>query len=282
MKKDSLVIDGKTFISSRRASEIAAYSKDYVGQLCREGKLDCRRINRLWWVNESSVRKHADETVKANHTSFRSADVALVRSYAEKMAVAADESAAAKVSAGIAISEISSGSVRSQQAAHSPFERKFIFMSGFAIAIVLVFATVSAFSFLKTPSTISESTANAYSSASGEQSFFGYVWSSIAGIFFGSRTETQSGSLAVNESQTESASDLSQPQAGLVVVPSQGSTTDAKMAQTITNSFSDSVSVAPAANGASGVITPEFRTVKGHDYLYVLVPVKASSTTVQN
>src|ERR1035437_4816564 len=74
MKKDSLVIDGKNFISSRRASEIAVYSKDYVGQLCREGRLVCRRVNRLWWVDEDSIRKHAAETMKSNHTSFRSAD----------------------------------------------------------------------------------------------------------------------------------------------------------------------------------------------------------------
>lgn len=53
-----LLLDGKRYISSKRASEIATYSKDYVGQLCRAGKLDCRLVGRTWYVNERSIYSH--------------------------------------------------------------------------------------------------------------------------------------------------------------------------------------------------------------------------------
>jgi len=45
-------------ISTTEASEISGYSKDYVGQLCREGKLDCRRISGQWHVDEESLKKY--------------------------------------------------------------------------------------------------------------------------------------------------------------------------------------------------------------------------------
>ena len=69
---ESLTIEGKEYISVRRAAEIAAYSKDYVGQLCRSGKLACRMVGRFWYVDEDSLRKYQVESFKANQTSFRS------------------------------------------------------------------------------------------------------------------------------------------------------------------------------------------------------------------
>jgi hypothetical protein len=47
----------------------------------------------------------------------------------------------------------------------------------------------------------------------------------------------------------------------------------------VANSFSDTVEIKPDANGTTGVIEPVFRTVKGHDFLYVLVPVKAATSS---
>jgi hypothetical protein len=56
--KDSFIIEGKKYISSRRASEISDYASDYVGQLCRAGKLDCKMIGRSWFVSEESLHLH--------------------------------------------------------------------------------------------------------------------------------------------------------------------------------------------------------------------------------
>jgi len=56
--KDSFIFEGKKYISSRRASEISDYSSDYIGQLCRAEKLDCRMIGRSWFVTEESLHLH--------------------------------------------------------------------------------------------------------------------------------------------------------------------------------------------------------------------------------
>ena len=55
---DELTLDGKTYISSKFAAKITGYAKDYVGQLCREGRVDARLVGRNWYVLEDSIREH--------------------------------------------------------------------------------------------------------------------------------------------------------------------------------------------------------------------------------
>jgi hypothetical protein len=55
---DEITIGDKTYISSKRAAQITGYAKDYVGQLCREGRVDARLVGRNWYVLESSIREH--------------------------------------------------------------------------------------------------------------------------------------------------------------------------------------------------------------------------------
>lgn len=45
-----LVADGKTYISSKRASQMSGYAQDYIGQLARKQLIDARRIGGLWYV----------------------------------------------------------------------------------------------------------------------------------------------------------------------------------------------------------------------------------------
>lgn len=56
--KDIFIIEGKKYISSRRASEMSEYSSDYIGQLCRANKLDCKMVGRTWFVTEESIHLH--------------------------------------------------------------------------------------------------------------------------------------------------------------------------------------------------------------------------------
>jgi hypothetical protein len=55
---EELVIGDKTYVSSKRASEITGYAKDYIGQLCREGRVQATLVGRSWYVLESSIREH--------------------------------------------------------------------------------------------------------------------------------------------------------------------------------------------------------------------------------
>lgn len=66
---DEIVIGEKRYVSSKKAAKITGYAKDYVGQLCREGKVEARLVGRNWYVLESSILAHrfgdeVDETQK--------------------------------------------------------------------------------------------------------------------------------------------------------------------------------------------------------------------------
>ena len=55
---DELTIGDKIYISSKRAAAITGYAKDYVGQLCREGRVEATLAGRSWYVLETSIRAH--------------------------------------------------------------------------------------------------------------------------------------------------------------------------------------------------------------------------------
>ncbi len=59
-----LVIDGKKYISAKRASEIYGYNSDYIGQLCRENFFDAKRIGRAWFVAEDAIIHHKNSGIK--------------------------------------------------------------------------------------------------------------------------------------------------------------------------------------------------------------------------
>jgi hypothetical protein len=52
---DELEIQGKKYISSKRAAELTGYAKDYVGQLARGGKIPGTRVGRAWYVQEAAL-----------------------------------------------------------------------------------------------------------------------------------------------------------------------------------------------------------------------------------
>lgn len=56
---DELDLQGKKYISSKRAAEITGYAKDYVGQLARGGKVPATRVGRAWYVELESIKRHA-------------------------------------------------------------------------------------------------------------------------------------------------------------------------------------------------------------------------------
>ncbi len=55
---DELIIEEKKYISSKRAAKITGYAKDYIGQLCREGRVPARLVGRSWYVLETALQDH--------------------------------------------------------------------------------------------------------------------------------------------------------------------------------------------------------------------------------
>lgn len=55
---DELIIEDKKYVSSKRAAKITGYAKDYIGQLCREGRVPARLVGRSWYVLETAIQDH--------------------------------------------------------------------------------------------------------------------------------------------------------------------------------------------------------------------------------
>lgn len=55
---DELTIADKTYVSSKRASEVSGYTQDYIGQLSRGAFIDAQRIGGLWYVNMDSLTSY--------------------------------------------------------------------------------------------------------------------------------------------------------------------------------------------------------------------------------
>lgn len=292
MKKDSLAIDGKIYLSSRRAAEIAGYSKDYVGQLCRSGKLVCRSIGRLWYVDEVSLRKHQAESFKANQTSFRPADFVQGSAPITKPISSSSLIEAVRgVSSPDLVPEKASKQASRNMA--TIYLSKLVFVSTAVMALVVAGGiTTNTVGKSLLSRTISRYIAddstrvNHSIDATGKKlnSYLDMAYSYVSPAIPKISPTKQSDLLALSASTNVpgEGDDYSLPHAGLVVVPKPASAannaSETKLAETITNSFSDNVTIKPGPNGTTGVITPEFRTIKGHDFLYVLVPVKASSS----
>jgi len=74
---NELIIDDKVYVSSKRAAEITGYAKDYVGQLCREGRVQARLVGRSWYVLEDSIKAHrfGEEEVESPESDLEEVSV---------------------------------------------------------------------------------------------------------------------------------------------------------------------------------------------------------------
>jgi len=53
-----MLIQGREYISSKRASELSGYAQDYIGQLARKGLIDAQRVGGLWFVSMASLTQY--------------------------------------------------------------------------------------------------------------------------------------------------------------------------------------------------------------------------------
>lgn len=56
-----LELDGKRYVKASKAARHAGYTTDYVGQLCRSGKVDAHLIGRSWYVDADQLGTHRVE-----------------------------------------------------------------------------------------------------------------------------------------------------------------------------------------------------------------------------
>lgn len=54
----TLVVDGVEYTKASEAAKTNGYTTDYVGQLCRAGKVDAQLVGRSWYVNVETLLTH--------------------------------------------------------------------------------------------------------------------------------------------------------------------------------------------------------------------------------
>lgn len=86
--KDTIILQDKIYISAKRVHEIFGYTSDYVGQLCRAGKLEARMVGRSWFVTEKSVADHKVQSLKVLNPRIAVEEARVSSRHAVKMAFA--------------------------------------------------------------------------------------------------------------------------------------------------------------------------------------------------
>ncbi len=291
-------------ISSKEAAVKYGYTNDYLGQLCRAGKLDGRMFGNTWFITEASLVAHKErienaarekesQAVEMKPSAVPSTEIKDSNAKRTDAAMAAIKSAPAIYAAPSAFE--SSGSIRSQNAlvlspamskpaavksepspaSVSSFVRT-AYIAAIAVALVISVGMMSLALFGSKPSSVSNRplTAGVYAAAESALSFLGSEYRALVALIFGG-----SAPVAVAPKAAPAQADGYAPsEGGIAVMPTSGSSdVDEERKQKIKDSFSDEVVVKPDQSGTSGVITPVFRQSAGKDYVYVMVPVKNAS-----
>jgi len=53
-----ITVGGKDYISAVRASERGGYTSDYIGQLCRAGRIPGKLIGKTWFIDYDALVEH--------------------------------------------------------------------------------------------------------------------------------------------------------------------------------------------------------------------------------
>lgn len=69
---DEISVKGKKYLKAKLVARELGYTNDYIGQLCRGGKVDAELVGRTWYVDPESVKAH-------KQTRYRSSKAATKR-----------------------------------------------------------------------------------------------------------------------------------------------------------------------------------------------------------
>jgi hypothetical protein len=68
-----LVLNGKTYVKATDIAKHLGYTSDYVGQLCRAGKVDAERVGRAWYVVPDTIHEHKQTRYRSNQAKSKEA-----------------------------------------------------------------------------------------------------------------------------------------------------------------------------------------------------------------
>ena len=275
MEKE-IVLDGKVYITASEAARLTGYTNDYIGQLCRGGKVKGRVIGRTRYVCRESLEAYDTESKRVvragRHRSGHAPKISSVTNTPNAAVSAKHKREYAFSSQGV-VSRASDSVLRS-------------FASIAGVAFLLVGMILAPSIAMRTTTLFPDS---ASLSVHEEQLIAGSaafpdaarayieigVWSAYRFLSYigDALFETvERGALAVRELWWRT--DEPGAREGMVVVPSMGSRErNAELEARIRNSFSDEVEVSVNEDGSAGVINPVFRSGKEDEYMFVMVPL---------
>jgi hypothetical protein len=73
---ETILDNGVTFVKATALAKKYRYTTDYIGQLCRSGKVEAKLIGRAWFVNEASLINHKN----VRYSSARAAEITINKS----------------------------------------------------------------------------------------------------------------------------------------------------------------------------------------------------------
>lgn len=68
-----VILNEKKYIKASEIAKHLGYTSDYVGQLCRSGKVDAELVGRSWYVEEHSMIKHRKNRYRSNQAKSKKA-----------------------------------------------------------------------------------------------------------------------------------------------------------------------------------------------------------------
>jgi hypothetical protein len=75
---ETILDNGVTYVKATALAKKYRYTTDYIGQLCRSGKVDAKLIGRAWFVNEASINNHKSDRYSAVRSSEKMINKSLV------------------------------------------------------------------------------------------------------------------------------------------------------------------------------------------------------------
>lgn len=90
---NSLNVDGVLYVKASSLARDFGYTSDYIGQLCRNNKVEAQLVGRSWYVSEDSLRQHKESRYRSTKAKTQAAFKARV----EKQELAGKERVAPKI-----------------------------------------------------------------------------------------------------------------------------------------------------------------------------------------
>ena len=297
-----LYFDGKKFISSSRAAKISGYVNDYIGQLSRDGKLDCRMVGRSWYVSLESLLDHKKSNLSASKNRDKRESLivdksAIIREESTKDSHGSDTPFIGKEVPSVLESK---AKVRVFASHHKLFEISFPKLVSAALSLILAITVFQLFLGVNDKAQVAyrivgeQARKSIFVPAYTRGSIISASVLSVAGKPF--ENLALNFYLAVNNFLYETKSKIlvmtgkevamkvpavevqeevrRQSAEGMVVVPVDKKDNKDAVVAKIQSSFSDEVLIVPRGDGVSGVITPIFKKTSDDEYLYVLVPLR--------